>query len=203
MRIKKEAEIEKHKQAIKTQAMTLILAEGLDQLSMRKLAASLQMTVGNLYHYYANKDSLLADLVLEGYQKIVKLIQDAKDETLSCEKQLYATFYAYIKGMLAQKELYEIMMNSNHSVIKQQTQILEKGIREHRSSIQMLCQLLQKGVQQQEFEIEDIELSAQCIWCAVFGLIDRLIKEKVAQQQAERLINAQLEAQLRSIRKIG
>lgn len=46
-----------------TAALALVDAEGLDGLSMRRLAAALDVTAASLYFHYATKDALIDDLV--------------------------------------------------------------------------------------------------------------------------------------------
>ncbi|MEG0469831.1 MAG: TetR/AcrR family transcriptional regulator, partial [Longicatena sp.] len=68
MRIKDEQQIEKKKEEILSHAKNILLEEGIDQLSIRKIAARMKQTPGILYHYFENKEMILTRIVEDGYQ---------------------------------------------------------------------------------------------------------------------------------------
>lgn len=201
MKTKNDELFQKKKEEILLTAEALILEHGIEGVSMRKLASSLEMTPGIFYHYFKNKEEVLAGVVLKGYGEILSIIRLAGMQANGVEEQLTHTFTCYIEGMLQRKELYQIMMNASYSVIFAQTKMLHKGISKERQSIQALCSCIEQGVQEGLFETDDVELSAQCMWCSIFGLLDRLIKEDIQGEQKERLIQQQTKMVLNSIRK--
>ena len=202
MRIRKEEDVEKKKAEILAAAEELLKEEGLDQLSMRKVAERIHMTPGILYHYYENKEALLMEIVRNGYQEILQLIQKSDVKGKQPDEAIYTVFYAYIGGMLERRELYTMLMNAQYPGISSQTAMLYEGISKERSSIQSLCQQIERGKQQGLYVCEHVELRAQCIWCGVYGLLDRIIKEKVDGQQQERLIREQLHMLIGSLRYV-
>ena len=62
-----EDEYEKAKKRIKKFAFNIILKEGYDNLTMRKLAKRLDMSATNLYNYFKNKNELYIICLIEGY----------------------------------------------------------------------------------------------------------------------------------------
>jgi len=76
---------------ILTAARDLIVEEGFQSFSMRKVADRCGIKVGNLSYYYASKDALIHDLVdsvLHGYEEIWNPILE--DESLCAEEKLSA-----------------------------------------------------------------------------------------------------------------
>lgn len=201
MKVKIDEDFQRKKEEILNHVEGLIKKDGIDGLSMRKLAKDMQMTPGIFYHYFQNKEEVLASVVMRGYQDILTIIQDSINPALSVEEQLYKTFDSYLHGMLERKELYQILMNSRYPIIAEQTSILTRGLAKNRKSLQFLCAAIDRGIQQGIFACEDVEASAQCIWCSMYGLLDRLIKEDVDMEQRERLIQTQLTMQLNAIRR--
>lgn len=70
------------KEQIRHAAITEFLTYGYENSSMRRIAKSAWMTVGNLYRYFQDKDHLFKDIVQPAYQIIERLIKEHRqDET--------------------------------------------------------------------------------------------------------------------------
>lgn len=201
MKIRDEEKIAQRKQLMLIEAKKIILKEGIEALSIRKLAEAIHQTPGIIYHYFKNKDELLLEIVKEGYQEIVKQIIKNEQVECSADEQLRNTLKDYMRGMLQQPELYQIMMQSRHPMVLAQTQILKPGIAKERSSIGKLCTCIERGVHEQVFTCEHIELRAQSIWCSVYGCINRCIEEQIEEEQKENLMDEIIEMILSSLRK--
>lgn len=202
MKIRKEEDIEKKQSEIIQAAQKLLICDGVERFSIRKLADAIHMTPGILYHYFKNKEELLGAVVKEGYGQIVHIIQSTDTQGKSIEESIFLIFDNYMHAMLERKELYQILMNANYPIIAKQTQMLKEGISKERSSIQTLCRQIEEGKRQGIFICEHVEQRAQCIWCGVYGLLDRLIKEDVKKDAQERLIKEQLNMLIGSLRYV-
>ena len=60
---------------IRDSARALFFEMSYGEVSMRDVAEKSEMTVGNIYRYYENKEILFDDIVKECYDKVVKLIK--------------------------------------------------------------------------------------------------------------------------------
>lgn len=201
MRIKDEQAMAARRQYIMDETRKLLVRDGIEQVSIRKIAEQIHQTPGIIYHYFKDKDELLVAIVQEGYTKILENIAKHKRLSSSCEEQLITTLKSYIREMRKQAELYKIIMQSSNPAIKAQTEIMRKGIRSERKSMDQLCQCLEAGVECGLFRILNIELRGQCIWASVYGLLERLILEQVEEKQQEKLIDELMEMILQSIKK--
>ncbi|MCI5773136.1 MAG: TetR/AcrR family transcriptional regulator [Erysipelotrichaceae bacterium] len=63
-------------------AIQEIYANGLKKLSMRNIAKNANMTVGNLYRYFASKDALVASIVEPIINKIDQAIKNASNDKI-------------------------------------------------------------------------------------------------------------------------
>ena len=88
MKIKDEKQIEAKKKQILDIAETIITEEGIENLSVRKIAARLNQTPGILYHYFKDKEAVLAAIVERGYQEILAVIRETAKDTDPPEKRL-------------------------------------------------------------------------------------------------------------------
>ena len=65
------------------------LEHGYKEASMRRIAANANMTVGNLYRYFKNKEDIHIQIVGETYEKINNAIKKITSNKLSFETRVY------------------------------------------------------------------------------------------------------------------
>ncbi len=90
-------------------SLQIVKEEGWQALSMRKIADVIEYTAPIIYEYFANKDAILLELTRQGYIKLSKQLQAAKDKHRLPAKQLEAMWLAYWNFAFENKELYQVM----------------------------------------------------------------------------------------------
>lgn len=203
MRIKDEEQIARRRDIIIAAAREIMETEGLEALSIRKLANSLHQTPGIIYHYFAGKEELQLAVVQDGYQNILRMIQESALTQTTYSDRLRCTLHSYLTGMLKQPLLYQVIMQSSLPHVQEQTAILQEDLRLRRKSIAMLCECLEGGVKHGEFQVRQTELRAQSIWCCIYGLLERIIVEQPEASYQERIIKEMLDLILDSLRPAG
>ena len=196
MKIKKPELIEQKRNEIIEIAKKMIIEEGLEALSIRKIATVMNQTPGIIYHYFKDKEEIINNIVQLGYQDILSVIK--MGQSTSPTESIYYIFKGYIKAMLDNYYLFEIIMNSSSKEIKDNVNILNIGISKHRKSMQLLCSDIDRGNREGVFKVENIELRAQTLWCATYGLIQRIAIEKPINR--EEIIEEHLQMLLSSMR---
>ncbi|WP_321396260.1 TetR/AcrR family transcriptional regulator [Emcibacter sp.] len=99
----------------------LLIEEGYAGLSMRKVAARCNMTVGNLTYYFSTKQDLvhvLLDVALEGYNDHIREIMS--DSSLSGEEQLARAFEYLMQDLMTRETTRffpELWAMSNHDPV--------------------------------------------------------------------------------------
>jgi AcrR family transcriptional regulator len=88
---------EQTRQEIKQIARQQMAQQGTASLSLRGIAAEMGMSAPSLYNYYANRDDLVTDLLVDSYTRQAETLEKASascqtQETIAC---LLATFLAY------------------------------------------------------------------------------------------------------------
>ncbi len=99
------------KEEILKQAMYIIVEEGLDQLTMRKLAERMGMTATNLYNYYKNKERICLELDRKGYSKLFDMFSEAAKSQKSKLDKIRALIQAYVKFGFENIYQYDMMFN--------------------------------------------------------------------------------------------
>ncbi|KOA20429.1 HTH-type transcriptional regulator BetI [Clostridium homopropionicum DSM 5847] len=197
--LKKQEEIRK---IILEAARNIILKEGIQGLSIRKITNAIEYSPAIVYHYFKDKNQIVESIATEGYEKILAAIRSVKVDENSPEKEIEEVFRKYIEASLLHPDEYKAFMLCEDSTVLTKTCILERGISEKSQTMKLLDSCIKKGIEQGIFEPYNEELTAQIIWTSTFGLIIKIILEKdISQEQINRLIDHHFNILFRGIIK--
>ncbi len=141
MQIKKD----NSKKKIKSSAKKLFFVMQYKDASMRDVAKMSDMTVGNIYRYYENKEILFEDIVGETYRKMEKVIRVTdyaqvfiRNKIGVNEKNVYKNnkFRSHVLESITEivvqnsNELYILINNSEGSKYENTSKRIEKMIKE-------------------------------------------------------------------------
>ncbi|GAA0063758.1 TetR/AcrR family transcriptional regulator [Clostridium sp. CTA-1] len=171
-------------------ASQILVEEGYENLSIRKIANKIEYSPGIIYHYFKDKSEIVTLVVEQGYGRILKSINEVPVDNENPEKTIEQGLRKYIELMLQYPEQFRTVLMNDIKSIQEKVNMLHEGVSKDRKSIQQLCRLVELGIEKGKFRDMDIELTAQIIWTSTHGLLSRLILEKnISQQQRERLID--------------
>lgn len=186
---RRQAEIEAIRKKIIDTASDILVEEGFEGLSIRKIASKIEYSPGIIYHYFKDKNEIVAEIVENGYVEMIQRITNVAEDNENPENEIKEGLKAYIKFMLENPQNFKIILMTDVEIIQQKVNVLENGVSRYRKSIANLCRLLNSGMEKKKFKKMDIELTAQIIWTSTHGLLSRLILEKnISYEQKERLI---------------
>lgn len=185
---RKERERDEMRSLILNAADEVIAEEGIDSLSVRKIAARIEYSPSIIYHYFKDKDDIVDHLMGRVYQKIVRALSLAQTSEGSPEQRLKEMSRNYIELALKMPDEYmNIMLNPSPRILEY-TSVLFKEASLKRPAVGMLCRCLKEIYKDSDDNL--IELTAQVLWTSTFGLIIRLIMEKdIDEEQRRRLID--------------
>jgi len=172
------------KDTILEAAREIVEESGFAKLSIRKLAAKVGYSPGNIYQYFESKDQIIRELVQVGYKKILNSLETEVTFS-SIESEIRYKFRKYIESALENKYYYKSVMLSHDKDILKLTSILDSNSEKDKSAIKNLQELLIKGQKLGEFRKVEAETQAQLIWTATFGLIIRIIIENISDQKKQ------------------
>lgn len=191
-------EREEMKKLILQAAGQLITAEGIEKLSIRKIAEMIEYSPGIIYHYFQGKEDIVEQYLQQKYHQMLTGLSSVKREgqkELPPEEILKLTLQQFINMSLSMGLEYRNVMLGDSPAILSHTAVLFKGAAQERQAIGMLCQCLSSFKSIQSLDDSSIELTAQIIWITAFGLIMRLTVEKdLPEEQVEALISCYLES---------
>jgi len=106
---RRERERELRRSQILDAAREILFAEGMSAVSMNKIAARAELSVGTLYLYFQNKEELFAALQEEGLDQLYEMIKQARDQADKPQEKLYAMALAYLDFSEQYRKYFDIM----------------------------------------------------------------------------------------------
>ena len=181
MNIKKrrEREIEEMRELILKAASNIISDEGLDKLSIRKIAKKIKYSPSILYHYFNDKEEILNNVMKRGYKKIISAVSSAELKDTSPEERLVQMTKNYIIATLKMPDEFMVAQLSKSEEALRHTSFLFKGAVREKPALSLLYQCLKDIYKNEEIEEDRIELTAQSIAVSTLGLIIKIIVEKI------------------------
>lgn len=190
---RKEREREKRKELILNAAEEIIISEGIDNISIRKIANKIEYSPAIIYYYFKNKDEIINSLMTKGYKRILSTLTSVTTSDKEPKEKLKEGLNKYILMALSTPLEFKTIMLSNSQSVLKHTSVLFKGASEKREAIGILCQQLRDIYWENPKEESYIELTAQVLWSSVFGLIIRIIiEEDLNETQRKNLIEHQV-----------
>jgi AcrR family transcriptional regulator len=103
--------IEDTRERILDTALDIIIKDGFNNLSIRKIASRLGVTATTIYNYYTNKDELNLMIRIRGFEKLHDLLIERSAPFNDIEGQLKAMIRGYVEFGLTHPSYYDIMFN--------------------------------------------------------------------------------------------
>lgn len=103
----------KHREEVRASileaAREVVLKEGWQALSIRKIAEAIDYSVPVIYDHFINKEALLLEFVTQGFGLLNRKLESARNSVIEPELQIRAIGYAYLKFSGEHKEYYRLM----------------------------------------------------------------------------------------------
>ena len=100
------------RRALLETATQMINEDGVDAVTMRKLAARAGVSRTAAYHHFANKQELLCALAMDGFLRQMQAVDTASDKG-DFREQLRRFIRSYVKFSSENAEYYELMLGGN------------------------------------------------------------------------------------------
>lgn len=187
---RRQREKKEMKELILQAASDIIGTEGIEQLSIRKIARKIEYSPSIIYHYFKDKEEILNYVMQRGYKKIVTAVSSIDTEGLSPEKVLSKMTKNYIEAALAMPDEFMAAQLGDSIEALNHTSSLFKGASKKKPALSALFNCLKDIYKNEEIDENTIELTSQMITVSTLGLIVKLIVEKnIGDEQRHNLIN--------------
>jgi len=158
-------------------ARHLLVQEGYQDLSMRKIADAIGYSATSIYLYFDSKDALLHALIHEGMMGLRdQLRETAAQHPEAPVRRMRALCRCFVEFGLDNPEYYEIMFQLRPERMERYP---PEKYRQARENLQFFAQALEEGVEKEIFEVEDTRVSASTVWASLHGTISLLLADRV------------------------
>lgn len=106
---RKPEEIEKVRDKIIEQAADILSNEGYENLTMRRIAAAMNMSATNIYNYFSNKDEIYIYVLISGFARLFEIMSSISDSSLPPVKKGRRMMEAYLQFGIENSHYYDIM----------------------------------------------------------------------------------------------
>lgn len=197
---RKERERKEMRELILNAADSIVKEEGVDGVSIRKIASKIEYSPAIIYHYFKDKEDIINSLIGRGYKKIVDAVSLVQDSYENPWDRLREMLRKYITAALRMPEEYKtIMLNSSSSILNH-TSTLFKGAAKEKPALRILYNCIKEVLNNKNLEENTLELITQLVWTSTFGLIIRILIEKdTPREQQELLINYHIDLLMKGI----
>ena len=164
------------RRAILDQTRRLLVTEGYERLSMRKIASAVGCSATSIYLHFDNKDALTHALIGEGMERMGKAL-DASDPGGSAPERLRALGHAYVRFGLENPEYYEVMFQLHP---ERMARYPAEDYRRARRNIERFAEVLAEGGAAGSLAPSPTpDVSAHVLWTAMHGLVSLLLAQRV------------------------
>ena len=138
----------------------IIEDEGLEYLTIRRIAETISRTQPAVYQHFAGKDEILAAVVVDGF---VALVESLKRAAKGEKPSLTAIASAYVRFGMERPRLYEVMFVA--------PPVIAFAVSETPMPAQIAFQIFTTAVAESGLEPTQIGTVTEVVWAALHGLV--------------------------------
>lgn len=156
--------------AILEAARDLLAEGGLAALSMRALAARVELSATAIYNYFENKEDLVRRVVTYGFERFDLYLREAiRDLPLGSAERLHALGEAYIRFALENREYFRVIF-ATHAECPREIEELPEG-----GGYYLFRQTVVEAMESGAIRRADPDLVVLYLWTHVHGLVTLLL----------------------------
>lgn len=115
------------RESILEAAQAIVLKEGWQAVSIRKIADAIGYSLPVVYNHFESKDAILEEFVKKGFAKLSDVMVATKSKSQHPAEQLTTMASAYFNFAFEQREYYQMMFGLGMPSCERTRQIIEIG----------------------------------------------------------------------------
>ena len=182
-----ESDINAVKEIIRDAALEIILKDGFNALSMRKIGIRTSMTAANIYNYFSNKDEIYLSIQQKGFEILYSRFAEININNDDPMTKLQKMIRTYIDFGINNPDIYEVMFTRNTpkyaDYIGTKTETAAKQEKETALLlIEEATKLIETFISKNpEVSVPDIRYRVIQVWTALHGVVS-LFNSRVLQE---------------------
>jgi AcrR family transcriptional regulator len=164
---------EEFRASILEAAWLQVLTEGWQSLSIRKIADAIEYSVPVIYSHFENKEAILLEFTIEGFQKLAEQLQNVKDKSFGPANQLEAIAHSYWDFAFDHKEYYQLMFGLGIPACDRVNQVAEM-----KAMTMVMISTIKEAIAQSDKKEADYFLKFHTYLSILHGLVSIQMIEK-------------------------
>lgn len=159
-------------------ASEIIIVEGFEKLSIRKIAEKIEYSPGVIYNYFKDKNDIVNRIIAENIHRICDSILSLELQKMNPKTALELGLTKFATAMLENRQQYKAIMLSgiNLSLFREDASEINR-LRE------LLINVLKTGKNSGVFDMRNEEITSMLLIASIFGLINTIVQEKIEDEQ--------------------
>ena len=201
-------EVESVKQEILTNALNLIITEGYDKLSMRKIAGQMGITAATIYNYFKSKEEINLWIRVKGFEIMDAMLSKNQDGSKTIEENMRALLKAYFTFGTSYPEYYDIMFNLRTPKVADYigtgleeiavTKLQKIGRKTFGYFLNLVTEVYKESGKMTE---EYIRFRTVQLWANIHGVVTLFNSRQIAEliKNPKKFVDARIEAEIREL----
>lgn len=175
---------EEFRTSILEAAWMLVITDGWQSLSIRKIADAIEYSIPVIYNHFENKEAILLEFTKEGFQKLADSLQLVKEKHREPAVQLEAIAHAYWDFAFEHKEYYQLMFGLGIPACEQINQIAEL-----KNMTAVIISTIEEAINNSANKDADVYLKYHTYVSVLHGLVSiQMIRNDVRPTDQNRMI---------------
>jgi AcrR family transcriptional regulator len=154
----------------------LLVRDGYENLSMRKIARQVGCSVSSIYEHFAGKEQLVHALIDEGFQRWYDVVMEAAQAPGTPLQRLELHCRRYVEFGVANPEFYEIMyMHHPRGLGRFPRELFRRATR----SMDVLAQLVREAAPDAFATAADARIHAHVVWAILHGVVSTIVATRL------------------------
>jgi AcrR family transcriptional regulator len=172
---RREREREEMRERVLNVAMTILVKEGYEAVTIRRLADEIAYTPGALYSYFKDKEAIVFALVVRAAQHL-NAVFHAVESLPNPLERLWAIGRAYLKFAMEHQESYDLLFIMSTPI----TKIEETEFAEGYTAFIILRKTVNDCMEHGYLPRADADVAAFALWSFVHGSVSLMIRKRLA-----------------------
>lgn len=171
------------KNALIKAGVEILSKEGIGKLSLRKVALKAGVSHTAPYSHFSDKQSLIAAISTEGFQRLSKALDSAiESQANNPKKQLIEGAQTYLNFAMENKDIFKIMFSSALEKEKEYPAFVEISQKTFRRVVEIVEACQEAGI----IKSGEADVLAVIIWGQVHGIISLALEGQISHTVLEK-----------------
>jgi AcrR family transcriptional regulator len=195
------------RQEILNAARQEFFERGFHRPTVDDVAARAEVSKGTIYLYFESKEGILAHLLLEGLDLLVKEMEAVcnLEQSPEAERTLHDLANAYLEFCQSNRSYFRLIMAFDRGRFEESIspELHQKVMNRSLQGLNLLAQTIEEGKATGVFHIEDAWQAAGSVWAALNGvlvLMGHPLRQQLLRNDLETMFEATLDLVLRGLK---